>query len=333
MFIDIAHIYVKAGDGGPGSVSFRREKFVPKGGPDGGDGGKGGDIVFISDHNLRSLMDFNYKNKYKAQDGVPGDRRNMFGKDGENMEIRVPVGTLLKDKLTEEIIHDFQVDNEIFILAHGGKGGKGNSHFATSVNQTPYYAQKGLAGEERDVIMELKLIADVGIIGYPNVGKSSIISKITNSRPKIADYPFTTLVPNLGVVKYKDDKQFVIADVPGLIENAHTGQGLGHQFLRHVERTTLLVHVLDVADFYDRDVVKDYKVINQELVLFNPDILKKEQIVVFNKIDAVEDRSRLEKLKKKFKNHSVYMISAATGEGIDALLAEITKKVSEKNDI
>jgi len=331
MFIDKADISIKSGDGGKGAVSFRREKFVAKGGPDGGDGGRGGDVIFLADHNLKSLMDFHYKREYKANSGENGSKKNMSGSDAEDLIIRIPVGTLIKD-LEGTIVHDFTKDAESVKIAKGGLGGKGNARFATSTNQVPYYAQKGLAGIQMDIVLELKLLADVGIIGFPNVGKSSIISRITNSRPKIADYPFTTLIPNLGVVKY-EDKQFIIADIPGLIENSHTGQGLGHQFLRHVERSAILLHVLDVSDFYDRNVVEDFKIINQELALYNPDILKKEQIIVFNKIDIVENPDKLEKLRKKFKKYQIVSISAVTGEGIETLLNLIISKVTKKSDI
>ena len=327
MFIDKADIEVKAGDGGAGKVSFRREKYVAKGGPDGGDGGAGGSVVFVADHNLKSLMDLKYQQKYHAPDGHPGERRNRSGCDGEDLIIRLPVGTLVMDMATGLPLHDLTVDGQQIIVAKGGKGGKGNARFATSTRQTPYYAQKGLAGESFEVILELKLIADVGIIGLPNVGKSSLISKITSSRPKIADYPFTTLVPNLGVVRYRDGKQYVIADIPGIIEGAHEGHGLGTQFLRHVERTTVLLHMLDVSDFYVRDVVADYRLLSEELRLHNPEILKKEQLIVLNKIDAVQDRARLIPLKKAFPKKKVYMISAVTGEGIEELQEAIIKRV------
>lgn len=323
MFIDIAKIELASGNGGPGCVSFRREKFVPKGGPDGGDGGKGGSIVFISDHNLKSLMDFSYRKKYRAPNGQPGERRNKYGKNGDDLLIHVPVGTIIKRMDDDELLMDFTEDGQQYHVVAGGAGGNGNSKFATSINQVPYYAQKGLPGESLEVVLELKLIADVGIIGFPNVGKSTLISVLTESKPKIADYPFTTLVPNLGVMKFKQDKQIVIADLPGIIEDAHNGHGLGHQFLRHVERTKLLLHVLDVSDYYQRDVYEDYKLINKELELFNPEILKKKQIIVFNKLDAVQNMSRLEKIRGKFKDTTFIEVSAITGEGMDRLIEVI----------
>ncbi|MDD5456147.1 MAG: GTPase ObgE [Candidatus Margulisbacteria bacterium] len=328
MFVDYAEIKIKAGHGGAGSVHFHREKYVPKGGPDGGDGGKGGDVIFQSDHNLKSLMDFNYQKEYLAGDGMPGGGRDCYGKAAIDLHVKVPVGTIVKNKETGETIIDFNADNMVHVMAKGGLGGKGNARFASSTNQTPFYAQKGLPGQEMEIILELKLIADVGIIGLPNVGKSSLISQMTHCKPKIANYPFTTLVPNLGVVKYKNEKEFIIADMPGLIEDAHHGHGLGIQFLRHIERTTILVHVLDISDFYNRDVLDDFQVINNELELYNPDIKKKEQIVVFNKIDAVADRKKITQLKKKFKKYQVLALSAATGEGVAELIDRLASKVT-----
>ncbi|MEI7942450.1 MAG: GTPase ObgE [Candidatus Riflemargulisbacteria bacterium] len=322
MFIDVADILVKAGNGGKGCVSFRREKYVPRGGPDGGDGSKGGDIIVIADTHLKSLMDYQYKKVYKAQNGFPGEGRDCYGKKGEDVILRFPVGTTITNKETEELIVDLTNDGQEFVLLRGGIGGKGNARFANSINQTPYYAQPGLPGEEISIHLELKLIADVGIIGFPNIGKSSLISRITNARPKIADYPFTTLVPNLGVVNYKNDKQFVVADVPGIIENAHLGQGLGHQFLRHVERTTVLIHMLDVSDFKSMDPKEAYDVLNNELALYNEEILEKKQLIVFNKIDTLHDRSILQKYSEVF-NEKVFYISAVTGEGVEALMAEL----------
>lgn len=327
MFIDIAEIKVKAGDGGAGKVGFRREKFVPKGGPDGGDGGRGGDIVFQADHNLKSLMDFSYETDYRAENGQAGDYRDRSGKSGKDLIVRVPIGTLIHDETTKGLLVDLEEEGQTFIAVKGGLGGRGNARFATSTNQTPFYAQKGLSGELKHLKLELKLIADVGIMGFPNVGKSSLIANVTHSRPKIADYPFTTLVPNLGVVKYKDGRQFVMADIPGIIENAHLGQGLGHQFLRHVERCRVLLHVVDVSGFSGRDPLDDISILNNELKAFNPELANRPQIVVFNKIDVLEDRAPLKALAKKLKGVHVFMISAATGEGTDALLDELAKIV------
>ena len=327
MFIDIAEIKVKAGDGGAGKVSFRREKFVPKGGPDGGDGGRGGDIVFQADHNLKSLMDFSYETDYHAENGQAGDYKDRSGKSGKDLIIRVPIGTLIHDEQTKGLLIDLEEESQTFIAVKGGLGGRGNARFATSTNQTPFYAQKGLSGELKHLKLELKLIADVGIMGFPNVGKSSLIANVTHSRPKIADYPFTTLVPNLGVVKYKDGRQFVMADIPGIIENAHLGQGLGHQFLRHVERCRVLVHVVDVSGFSGRDPLEDIRILNNELNAFNPDLASRPQIVVFNKIDVIEDRDSLKALAKKLKGTNVFLISAATGEGTEPLLDELAKRV------
>ncbi len=322
MFIDVADIAVKAGNGGKGCVSFRREKYVPRGGPDGGDGGKGGDIIIIADTHLKSLMDYQYKKVYKAQNGLPGEGRDCYGKKGEDVILRFPVGTTIFNKETDELVIDLISDGQEFVLLRGGIGGKGNARFANSVNQTPYYAQAGLPGEEMNIHLELKLIADVGIIGFPNIGKSSLISRITNARPKIADYPFTTLVPNLGVVNYKNDKQFVVADVPGIIENAHLGQGLGHQFLRHVERTRVLIHMVDISDFKQMEPKQAYDVLNNELALYNETILEKKQLIVFNKIDTLHDRSILKKYSKEF-SEKVFFISAVTGEGVEELMAEL----------
>ena len=326
MFIDIAKIELISGNGGPGCVSFRREKYVPKGGPDGGDGGKGGNIVFVSDHNLKSLMDFTYNKKYQAENGLPGDSRDKHGRDADDLIIKVPVGTIISRQDDESILIDFNENNQQFVAVEGGLGGRGNAQFATSVNQVPYYAQKGLPGESLEIVLELKLLADVGIIGFPNVGKSTLISVLTKSKPKIADYPFTTLVPNLGVMNYRGERQIVIADLPGIIEDAHNGHGLGHQFLRHTERTKLLLHVLDVSDYYQRDVFEDYKLINKEMELFNPEILKKKQIIVFNKMDSAQDKDRLAMVRKKFKGKKFIEVSAITGEGLAQLIEVIGKE-------
>jgi GTP-binding protein len=328
MFIDVADIIVKAGNGGKGCVSLRREKFVPKGGPDGGDGGKGGDILVKADNSLKSLMDYQYKKTYKAQNGMPGEGRDCSGKKGEDTILRFPVGTTIYDKKTGVVLVDLIEDGQEFVLAKGGIGGKGNARFANSVNQTPYYAQSGLPGEEVTIHLELKLIADVGVIGLPNIGKSSLVSFVTNAKPKIANYPFTTLVPNLGVIKFKNEKQIVIADVPGIIENAHLGQGLGHQFLRHVERTKVLIHMLDVSDFKQMNPKEAYDLINNEMSLFNQTMKNKKQIIVFNKIDTLHDRSVLENYSREF-DAEIFNISAVTGEGVEQLLEAVAKLLQE----
>ncbi|UCG79022.1 MAG: GTPase ObgE [Nitrospirota bacterium] len=323
-FVDYVKVYVRSGHGGPGCVSFRREKYIPKGGPDGGDGGKGGDIKIVADPQLHTLLDHRYKKHYVARNGQPGMGRKMHGKDGDDLLISVPVGTMVKDASTDELIEDLDRDGKEVVVAVGGKGGRGNQHFATSVRQVPRYAQPGLEGEERNLILELKLIADVGIIGLPNAGKSTLISVISAARPKIADYPFTTLVPNLGVVKYEEFKSFVIADIPGLIEGAHKGAGLGHQFLRHVERTTLLVHLVDVSDMTTGDVVENYESVNIELRKYAGELADKKQIVVVSKKD-ISNNDKLEAIRKHCKDKGLKLleISAATHTGIDELVNEI----------
>ncbi len=297
QFVDYVKIYVKAGDGGRGCVSFRREKYVPRGGPDGGDGGKGGDVIIRASSELHTLIDHKYQKTYKAQRGQHGKGSNMKGKDGEDLVIKVPVGTVIKDADTEEIIADLDEEGKQVVVAKGGKGGLGNAHFATPTNQAPRYAQPGQKGEERWIILELKLLADVGLIGLPNAGKSTLISVISSARPKIADYPFTTLAPVLGVVKYGEYKSFVIADIPGLIEGAHKGAGLGHQFLRHVERTYMLLHLVDVSDFLESDPVEDFEKIQRELELYNQSLTQKPFAVVGTKIDIAHRGERLNKLK------------------------------------
>ncbi len=327
MFIDVADIEIKSGNGGQGCISFRREKYVPRGGPDGGDGGKGGDIILKADSRLKSLMDFHYKKIYKAQSGLPGEGRDCYGKKGEDIVLSLPIGTTITNNENDgDIIVDLIEAGQEYVLAKGGFGGKGNARFANSVNQTPYYSQPGTPGEEFNIHLELKMIADVGIIGLPNIGKSSFISRVTNAKPKIANYPFTTLVPNLGVVNYKGEKQFVIADVPGIIEDAHEGHGLGYQFLRHVERTRVLVHMLNVSDFKTMNPKEAFDMLNRELGLYNEEILDKKQLIVFNMIDTLQDRSVLDEYRKEF-NERVFYISAVTGEGVDVLLAELVKFV------
>ena len=331
-FVDYVKIYVKAGDGGRGCVSFRREKYVPKGGPDGGDGGKGGDVIIRASSELHTLLDHRYQKTYKAKRGEHGKGSNMKGKDGEDLIIQVPIGTVVKDADSEEILADLDEDGKDLIVARGGKGGLGNAHFATPINQTPRYAQPGQKGEEKWIILELKLLADVGLIGLPNAGKSTLISIISSARPQIADYPFTTLTPVLGVVKYKDYQSFVVADIPGLIEGAHKGAGLGHQFLRHVERTSILLHLVDVSDYLQSDPVGDFEKIQKELELYNPELINKTFAVVGTKIDIAYEGKRLKRLKDYCKGKGIdfFPISALKKEGIDKIIEYLSVKVSNK---
>lgn len=328
-FIDEAKIYVKAGDGGRGCVSFRREKYVPKGGPDGGNGGKGGDVIFIADNRLSSLLDFQYKREFSADRGQHGMGSLCSGKNGEDLVIKLPIGTLIKDQETGEILSDLTHDNETFLCCKGGRGGKGNAHFATSTHQTPRFAQPGEAGTERHLKLELKLLADVGIIGFPNAGKSTLISHISAAKPKIADYPFTTLMPHLGIVQYGDFGGFVVADIPGLIEGAHEGKGLGIKFLKHIERTRLFIHVLDLSPFTERDPKEDFKVVNNELRSFNPELAAREQVVALNKVDITEAAERLPELLNFFEGLGikVFPISSATGKGLGDLVNHVGKEV------
>lgn len=339
MFIDEATIRVKAGDGGNGCLAFRREKFVPRGGPSGGDGGKGGDVIMESSERHNTLVHFRFNPEYKAQRGRHGEGSNKTGREGEDILLKVPVGTLLYDEDTGQKVHDFSQPDERVIIARGGRGGRGNAQFATSTHQAPREHEDGRPGEERVFRLELKLLADVGLVGYPNVGKSTLISRISAARPKIADYPFTTLQPNLGVVvvgKGRDERSFVVADIPGLIEGAHTGAGLGTQFLRHVERTRLLVHLVDVSDASGRpDPVKDFEVIMGELKSFGAKLEEKPMIVAASKID-VANKDKLAALKRFCKKHKLelFPISAVTGKGIDLLLyamAEMVEKAREKS--
>ena len=322
MFIDFAEIYIKAGDGGDGAVSFRREKYIPNGGPDGGDGGTGGDVIFKADTGLRTLMDFRYKRKYIAQRGENGSKRNRSGKGGVNLEIKVPIGTLVKDKETGKIIADISCEGQEVIIARGGKGGAGNQHFATPTRQVPNFARNGSPGREFTAILELKLIADVGLLGFPNVGKSTLLSMVSSAKPKIDNYHFTTLSPNLGVVSLGEGESFVIADIPGLIEGAHEGAGLGHKFLRHVERTRLLIHVVDIAEIDGRDAISDFDIINRELEMYNPELAKRPQIIAANKIDVLYEPEKLERFKTEMekREYKVFEISAATNQGVDELI-------------
>ena len=334
MFIDEAKIRVKAGDGGNGCLAFRREKFVPRGGPSGGDGGKGGDIIMESSERHNTLVHFRFNPEYKAQRGRHGEGSNRTGREGTDIILKVPVGTILYDAETGEKIHDFSRPDERIVVAQGGRGGRGNARFATSTHQAPREHEDGRPGEDRVFRLELKLLADVGLVGYPNVGKSTLISRISAARPKIADYPFTTLQPNLGVVAVgqpPEERSFVVADIPGLIEGAHSGAGLGIQFLRHIERTRLLVHLVDVSDASGRpDPVKDVEVINKELESFGAGLEDKPMIMAASKID-VANKDKLAKLKRYCKKQGLelFPISAVTGKGIDELKYAIAEKLDE----
>lgn len=321
MFIDVAKIRVKAGKGGDGIVAWRREKFEPAGGPYGGDGGNGGSIILKADEGIRTLMDFRYKRSYVGQNGEDGRSKKQFGKAGESIILKVPVGTLVKDANTEGVIVDLKEKDQTYIIARGGRGGRGNAKFATATRQAPGFAEPGTKGQEREIILELKLLADVGLIGFPNVGKSTILSIVSAAKPKIANYHFTTLKPNLGVVRVGEEKSFVIADIPGLIEGAHEGAGLGHDFLKHIERTRVLVHVLDTSGSEGRDPVEDFYKINEELSRYNIKLADKPQIIVANKMDIPEAEEGLRKIKEEFepKGYKIYPVSAATKEGIDEL--------------
>jgi GTP-binding protein len=336
QFVDQALIHVKAGDGGNGVVAFRREKFVPKGGPSGGDGGDGGSVVLVVDEGLSTLLDFRYRKEYRAPSGENGSNKDKYGRGGEDLVLRVPPGTEVHDDSTGERIADLHAHGQRFVLAQGGKGGRGNIHFATSTDRAPRRAEPGLSGEERGVRLDLKLLADVGLLGFPNVGKSSLIARISAARPKIADYPFTTLVPNLGMVRLPGDRSFVVADIPGLIEGAHEGAGLGARFLRHVERTRVLVHLLDATAGMgtseasapsNRSPLRDFDAINRELALFDPALAERPQIVVLNKIDVPEVEAVRRKVAASFTRRKIrlHAISAATGDGVPALLEDIWK--------
>ena len=324
-FIDEVKIFVQAGHGGRGCVSFRREKYVPRGGPDGGDGGKGGDIVFQADRHLSTLLDFRYRPHHLAPKGGNGEGSNRTGRNGEDIVISVPVGTVVKNAATMEIMADLVEDGQRFIAARGGIGGKGNSHFATSTHRTPRFAQDGMPGEEFWIILELKLLADVGIIGKPNAGKSTFISRVSAARPKIAAYPFTTLTPNLGVVAYGRHQSFVIADIPGLIAGAHAGAGMGVQFLKHVERTSILLHIIDISEDNSPRASRLHDEVNRELGLFNAGLLAKPQVVAIGKIDLPAVRERLKKEIDIFREKGIEVsaFSAVTGEGMETVMNRI----------
>lgn len=335
MFVDKAKIHIKAGDGGNGRISFRREKYVPNGGPDGGDGGKGGDIIFIVDENMRTLMDFRYKRKHAAGNGNDGEDNNSFGKSAEDLYIKVPQGTIIRDAETGAMLADLKNPGDQVIAAHGGRGGKGNWHFATPTRQAPRFAQPGEKGEAREVEMELKLLADVGLVGFPNVGKSTFLSIVTSAKPKIANYPFTTLVPNLGVVDLGEGRSFVIADIPGLIEGAHSGVGLGHDFLRHVERTKVMIHILDTSGLEGRDPLTDFDKINEELKRYSERLSKKPQVVACNKMDIPEAEENFKKVSEALtqKGFEVYAISAATRQGIEPLMNRVYNLLETLKDV
>ncbi|MBE5040284.1 GTPase ObgE [Ructibacterium gallinarum] len=331
MFSDFAKIYIKAGDGGRGAVTFHREKYIAAGGPDGGDGGRGGNVVFVADSNVNTLMDFRYKRKYIAESGENGRDAKRNGKNGRDLEINVPVGTLIREEKTNLVLCDLKVDKQRFVAAKGGTGGWGNTHFATATRQTPKFAKSGTPGEEYDVTLELKMIADVGLLGFPNVGKSTFLSIISDARPKIANYHFTTLSPNLGMVDLGDGHGFVVADIPGIIEGAHEGVGLGHAFLRHVERTRLLLHIVDVSGSEGRDPVEDFLTIHRELRLYSEKLAEKPQIILANKADipGFEENYYIFKEKMEDMGYPVFPISAATKRGIPQVLQYTWKRLAE----
>ena len=338
MFADRAKIFIRSGKGGDGHVSFRRELYVPNGGPDGGDGGRGGDVIFEVDEGLNTLQDFRHKRKYAAKDGEPGGKRRCHGADADDIVLRVPEGTVIKEAQSGKVIADMSGDNRRQVILKGGRGGLGNQHFATATMQIPKYAQPGQPAQELWVNLELKVIADVGLVGFPNVGKSTFLSRVTNAKPKIANYHFTTLSPNLGVVDMPGTRGFVIADIPGLIEGASEGVGLGHEFLRHIERTKLIIHVVDAAGTEGRDPVEDIRKINAELHAYNPEIAGRPQIIAANKIDAIYreegQESPVERLKREFESEGipVFPISGVTGEGIQELLYEVSRRLDELDD-
>jgi len=321
MFIDESKIRIAAGDGGNGCVAFRREKFVPRGGPSGGDGGRGGSVYLESSEDLNTLLKFRYKREFAAQRGRHGEGSNCHGRDGEDLVIQVPVGTVVFDEETGEKVWDFDAPGQSWLAAKGGRGGRGNAHFATSTRQAPRKAERGAAGEVRALKLELKLLADVGLVGFPNVGKSTLISRLSSARPKIADYAFTTLEPHLGVVALDRERSFVMADIPGLIEGAHEGRGLGTRFLKHVERTRVLLHMIDVAELTERDPVEDFRVIVQELESFSPMLPQKPSLIVASRVDMAGNGERLKKLRRfcRQRHETLFEISSVTGQGLDEL--------------
>ena len=336
MFADRARIYVRSGKGGDGHVSFRREKYVPSGGPDGGDGGNGGSVILEIDDGLNTLTDYRHVRKYHAQDGENGNKRNCRGKSGEDLILKVPEGTVVKEAESGKVIVDMSGENRRFVLLTGGRGGNGNQHYATSTMQAPKYAQPGRPAKELELLLELKVIADVGLVGFPNVGKSTFLTQVSNARPKIANYHFTTLNPHLGVVDLADAKGFVIADIPGLIEGASEGVGLGYEFLRHIERTKVIIHIVDAASTEGRDPVEDIYAINKELEAYNPDIAKRPQVIAANKTDMIYERDldQVLKLKEEFepKGIRVFPISAISGKGIRELLYYVREMLDKLDD-
>ncbi len=331
MFQDKAEILIKAGNGGNGIVSFRREMYVPAGGPDGGDGGKGGDIIFVTDPEVNTLADFKFKRKYFAENGEDGKGKRCFGKSGEDLYIKVPEGTLIRDKETGKILADMTGENKRVVVAKGGNGGFGNQHFATPVRQAPQFAKSGIKTKEQTVTLELKMIADVGLLGFPNVGKSTILSMVTKAQPKIANYHFTTLAPNLGVVFMGEGRSFVMADIPGIIEGAHEGLGLGHDFLRHIERTRILIHVVDVSGSEGRNPIEDFEDINNELLMYNPALASLPQVVAANKSDIIYDEEMKEEFLSYLKERDIpcFLISAATNQGLTPLLNYVEARLKE----
>lgn len=324
MFVDQVKVYVKGGDGGNGMVAYRREKYVPKGGPAGGDGGNGADVIFEVEEGLRTLMDFRYQRHFKAPRGEHGMSKSQHGKNADRMIVKVPPGTTIKDANTNEFIADLVKHGQQAVIAKGGRGGRGNSRFATPTNPAPEIAENGEPGQERDVVLELKVLADVGLVGFPSVGKSTLLSVVSAAKPKIADYHFTTLVPNLGVVETEDARSFVMADLPGLIEGAHQGAGLGHQFLRHIERTRVIVHVLDMGGIEGRDAFEDYETINKELYEYNLRLTERPQLIVANKMDIPEAEENLKVFKEKVgEDVKIYPVSAVTRQGLRQLLFDI----------
>lgn len=333
MFADRAKIFIRSGKGGDGHVSFRREKYIPNGGPDGGDGGRGGDVIFVVDEGLNTLTDFRHKRKFSAENGEEGGKRNCHGKDGNDLILKVPPGTIVKDAESGKVIADMSGENRRQVVLRGGKGGQGNRHYATPTMQAPKYAQPGQDAIEIEVQLELKVIADVGLVGFPNVGKSTLLSRVTNAQPKIANYHFTTLQPNLGVVDLDDGQGFVIADIPGLIEGASEGVGLGHEFLRHIERTKVMIHMVDAASTEGRDPVADIRAINKELEAYNPELLKKPQVIAANKIDAIygDENEVIQTLRQEFETEGikVFPISAVSGKGLKELLYHVSGLLSK----
>jgi GTP-binding protein len=330
MFYDKAKVNLKAGDGGSGCVAMRREKYVPEGGPWGGDGGRGGSIILEADEGLNTLVDFRYKRHFKGERGQHGMGKGMHGHSGADLTLRVPVGTIVRNAETGEFIADINKPGQKVVVAKGGRGGRGNMRFATAQNKAPTIAEKGEPGDELWISLELKLIADVGLVGFPNAGKSTIISSVSAAKPKIADYPFTTIVPNLGVVKVSDGESFVMADIPGLIEGAHTGIGLGHEFLRHVERTRVLIHVLDTAGTEGRDPLEDFHVINKELEQYDKKIAGRPMVIAANKLDIPEAEENLERLKEELGDkYEIFPVSAVTGQGLDKLVSKVAQMLKE----